>query len=82
MSKNKVIPDFLPRLLAEAILNKRIKEELTLRFAAGKCEISLSVLYRMEVGEETPSLNNYYRVCKWLDKPLDAFFVKPEKEQL
>lgn len=77
MSK-KAIPNFLPIMLGEAILNKRTKEEITFRAAAVQSGVDMMCLHRMEVGKETPSLNNYYRVCKWLDKPLDAFFVKPK----
>lgn len=78
MSK-KVIPNFLPISLADAILKERISAALTIRGAAKIAQVDASALHRMEIGEETPSLNNYYRVCKWLDEPLDAFFLKPKK---
>lgn len=80
MSK-KAIPNFLPMMLGDAVLAKRTSDELTLRSAAASAQVDHMALYRMEVGADTPTLNNYYRVCKWLDKPMDAFFIKPKTEK-
>lgn len=80
MSK-KTIPGFNPIKLGEAILGKRTKEDISFRVAASQSSIDMMALHRMEFGEETPSLKNYYLACKWLELPLDTFFPKPKTKK-
>lgn len=81
MSTKKIIPAFLPKTLADDILKKRTKEDLSIRGASTASGLNKDTLWNMEVGESSPSLDHYYKICVWLDKPLDSYFVKPKNVQ-
>lgn len=64
---------FLPVLFANEIYNKLYKDAESITDLAKKLDINHSTLYRYVNQTDVPSLENYIRVCTWLDVSLDKF---------
>lgn len=59
------------------ILSKRQKEDISLPKAVEqmKGEVSMNALWRAELGQKVPSLEIFARICKWLGKPVETYFI-------
>lgn len=64
---------FLPVLFANDIWNKLNKENESVAGLAKRLNINPSTMYRYVNQTDVPSLENYIRVCAWLDVSLDRF---------
>lgn len=71
---------FIPMKLANALIAKRTKGDISFTQAADQTGIAKMVLHRAECGD-VPKLENFYAMCLWLDMPMEAFFAKPAKSK-
>lgn len=64
--------------LANDILSARTKEDVSFRELSKILEIDKATLYRIECGEP-PKLEAFFKICRWLNKPMEYYFKKSEK---
>lgn len=71
--KRPSMPDM--SLLARLVIEKRLREKLTLRVAAAQTGVPFSTLTRIEHGH-APDVGNFLTICTWLGvSPAD--FIPP-----
>lgn len=68
---------FLPMKLANALIAKRTKEDISFRSASETMGVDKMSLHRAELGD-IPKLEVFHTLCFWLDMPMESFFVKPK----
>jgi transcriptional regulator with XRE-family HTH domain len=56
-----------------AILQKRIKDNLTLQKSAKQMRLPFSTVQRIEAGR-LPNIPAYVRICAWLGHPISRYF--------
>lgn len=76
--KNKVA-DFLPMRLANDVIGFRTKHGLTIKKLSKMTGVGEMAIYRLETGD-IPKLENYFRICNAMGKPMDYYFKKPKSE--
>jgi transcriptional regulator with XRE-family HTH domain len=72
----KVIEHFLPYKFGQAIIAKRTKDGTSLRDLEKQTGLHKTTVYRAELAESLPDIDTYFKICQWLEVPLDKFFVK------
>jgi|GEM_PF-4227203 transcriptional regulator with XRE-family HTH domain len=67
---------FNSRLFAKEITKKRTKElNIGLRAAGKMIGMSHGNLGRIEKSQFIPAINNIFKICSWLGKPLSYFII-------
>lgn len=72
--KEKKASVFLPMKLANDLIAKRTKDNLSFNDTVIATGIEKTALYRAEIGD-IPKLESFARMCKWLGKPMDNYIT-------
>lgn len=64
---------FLSKKFADAILALRTKQDMSFRNLSDAIQVDRSLLHKAETGV-CSSIDAFYRICQWLDKPMESFF--------
>jgi hypothetical protein len=59
------------------ILDKRTKDDVSFRQLQALLSVDKQVLHKAESGG-MPKLETFFVICRWLDKPMENYFVKPK----
>lgn len=60
--------------LAKAVINKRIKDNLSLRDIEKSEGISITTIRKVEAQTMVPGADNLAKICNWLGKNVQDFF--------
>ncbi len=77
-SRNPSLADYDLRKFASALRSKRVLDSRGLRALADDIGVSLSDLSRA-MGGQMVSVGKVIALCRWLDVPVERFYLQPEK---
>lgn len=64
--------------LANDMLAARTKDDVSFRELMVILEIDKATLHRIECGD-APKIDAFFKICRWLGKPMETYFKKSEK---
>lgn len=69
---------FLASKFAGDILDKRTREDISFTGLVAILDIDRASLWRAESGD-IPKLQNFFKICSWLGKPMETYFLTKHK---